>query len=613
MAYLWSERHAPCSEAALVIAKKKVGDVRDFLCAGASSGRRLLIIKGPAGCGKASVLRALCMDLGLELVEWSPASRGSRSNQAKPAEAPVVESAESLADSFLRFVAQADRYRGLDSLDSAGNTLSRPPSRPRVALVRDFPFTLLESSGGNSSRNAAVFVERFTAMVNGGALQRAAFCFNDSRDVHRMVTKLLARVDYRAVVNVVFDSVPRTFAQKALDAAAQAEGLPRGSVDTLALSAECGGDLRHALNALQLAAGGIPRVVANGCEAKPRGGRGRGKARAADVPVESKALLDGALRQQTLGLFHALGRLLWCKRVPPVSLDELETLATNGAVGAPANKRRRKPSKSNLEAGPEPQQLRHEQLVPKATRPPLYFIPEDVMAASNTEPHMMMDWIFTNSVRFYGDIEDLSNFAASLAHADAWAGGGSSGSSRHFNNHEVEGGALLELATSVQVRSLLDANLHPVPPSFSDPFAPHSQSDSPGGLAFNMVRPLTWDVARHRNRRLEELAGHLSMLGPQALGSLSISSTLISRTLPFVHRLLGASCGNHPTLRHLPYPLMQLNMDLNAGIDGSALRAGVADSQSSQVGSGTTGQAATDGTPSAAWSSALPDDPIEDS
>eukprot|EP00439_Symbiodinium_sp_Y106_P079241 s277_g17.t3 len=72
MQRLWVDTHFPAGESQLVVSKKKVAEVKEFLTA--PGGRRLLLLKGPAGCGKASVLRALCADLGFELVEWSPAS-----------------------------------------------------------------------------------------------------------------------------------------------------------------------------------------------------------------------------------------------------------------------------------------------------------------------------------------------------------------------------------------------------------------------------------------------------------------------------------------------------------------------------------------------------------
>jgi len=255
------------------------------------------------------------------------------------------------------------------------------------------------------------------------------------------------------------------------------------------------------------------------------------------------------MRQQSLGIFHALGRLLWCKRVPPFADAADDT--------APAKKRRKKPAGE----GPEPQQLPFELLFPKAKRPPLYFVPEDVLAASNTDHQIIVHWLFTNAPRFFGDVDDLASFAESMASADAWGSGG--GASFSWAEKEVEGAQLEQLATHVQVRSLLDANLHPCAPTFHDPLGP--PRDEPGGLAFNMAKPRMWDVARHRNRRTEELAAHLQNVGPLALGTMSASSRFIIKTLPSVHHLLSATRGTHPKL---PVEMMILIRDLSSPIDG---------------------------------------------
>eukprot|EP00438_Fugacium_kawagutii_P022894 Skav224156 [mRNA] locus=scaffold2007:7661:25344:- [translate_table: standard] len=169
-------------------------------------------------------------------------------------------------------------------------------------------------------------------------------------------------------------------------------------------------------------------------------------------------------------------------------------------------------------------------------------------------------------------VEDLANFATAFADCDAWAGG-------FRPSHEVESLAAEELAASVQVRSLLDANLHPIPP-IRDPCSVTSGDPETVGLgsAFNMVRPLLWDVQRHQTRRTEELMGHLQRLGPRAFGSVSVSQSLLTTTLPYAHQLLKESRGQHQKLRCLTEPLMQLIMDLSADIDGGTL-SGVADSK----------------------------------
>merc|ERR1712060_318276 len=153
----------------------------------------------------------------------------------------------------------------------------------------------------------------------------------------------------------------------------------------------------------------------------------------------------------------------------------------------------------------------------------------------------------------------------------------------------------------------LDANLHPVPPTFSDPCAALKSTDAFGGssgLAFNMARPLIRDTERHRQRRLEELTAHLEAAGPRALGTASANSALLLRVLPYVHVMLSASRGNHPRLRYLPFQFMHSVMELSAPIDGDLFRNG-AQAADSQVASARSGDPAWDNT-------SLAEDPIED-
>lgn len=536
------------------------------------------------------MLRGLCSDLGFELVEWNPMMRGTwRNGQASN----FIDAEPSLGDAFLRFLAQTDRYCSLQASSSSSIR------RPIVALVRDFPFTLLE---GDMSRQAA-FIERFRDMINGGAVRRAVLCFNDSREDHRLVTRLMSFIDTSSVMTVLFDAVPRTFAQKALEAAAREEGLIHGSVDLAAIAAECGGDLRHAVNALQLAAigsrcrppgGACSQLLSKGSGHGRGAGRGRGRAavkEAGEVEESDPSNAVSALRSASLGLFHALGRLLYCKRLPP----DLPLLSEQTMVEGQAQKRRRKAAG----AGPEPRQLPPELLMPKATRPALYFVPEEVLAASSAEPAMMIDWLFTNAPRFYGDVGDLAEFVQILATADVWSSGDG------FRATEVLGTSMDELAAIVQTRALLDWNLHPVPPTFGDPAGAAHGSSEGNSASFNMVRPLMWDAARHRQRRLEELSVHLSNAGLRAVGSASAGTTVLLRTLPFVHLLLVASRGTHKMLRHLPHGLMMLVMELSSPIDGDLLKSG--DARKGPAQNAVLTPSLCEG-----WGAALEDDPIED-
>jgi len=600
MATLWASTHRPASEAELVVTKKRVAEVKDFLTGNLGPSKRTLVLRGPPGCGKAAVLRALCRDYGFEVAEWDPVARGAIRGGAEP-----------LIDAFFRFLAQADRYC---TLCSDGRSAVAAVPKPRVTLVRDFPFTLLEQNSFDPARPAQ-FVERFTALMKSGQVRRAVFCFNDTFEDYKVVNRLFLQADADAFATIHFDGVAKTFAQRALDAVLRAEGIDASAVDTSSLAVECNGDLRHALNALQLAAGALPRntgaAEAHGTSQKRGRGRGasRGRGRAAmpttqngDAPGTPDALLDIApqigasdsgLRPASMDMFHALGRLLYCKRVPPESFEP-------ASASQPA-KRPRKTASSAAPGAAEPKQLPHELLFPKCSRPPLYFVPEEVLNSTNKEPATIVDWVFTNSPRFCSDIGDLADFSRKLAEVDAWGVRGS-----RFGSMEATATSLDEFAAGVQVRSFLDSNLHPVPPSFVDPCGARHEAELPGSATFNMARPLMADVWRHRDRRLDELNVHLERAGPWALGSRHASQAMVTTTLPLAHFMLWSSQGQHPRLRFLPHALMMLMMDLSGPIDSDVLRRG--------AGEGLVhgGDAADDVTEVVPWNSGLDEDPIED-
>lgn len=570
---LWSEQHRPTSEEGLVVFKKRIESVRAFLL----SGQRVLVLQGPPGSGKAATIRACCKNLGLEVLEWNPAAHShAYSEDLDPDWRP-----EPMSNQFLRFLSGAGGgYQGIGT--------SGQRSGPRIALVQDVPFTLLQPK----------FLERLRELARLGIMQRVAFCFNDERDDHFAVRSILEQMESGTTQTIHFDGVARTFVQKALDNVKRIEGLV---LDTTEISRECDGDLRQALNALQLASAlpGARALQTSQTSGSVSRGRGRGRqttrraaTRACPAPdfscfPEQDALLGSGppatpqaavlpiaqaapaatdaesstkptgLSDVKLGLFHALGRLLYNKRMPPASLVDNDGTGAGGAAGSSsggaAKRRRQSPATAQL----EPKQLPYEMLVPKITRPPLYFVPEEVLVAAGKDLRTVVDWLFTNAPRFYGSVGDLAEFSEQLSFADALGRTSSEGS---LSAEEDRGEAL---RASICARALLDANLHPVKPVFGDPGSGPTALEKGGAPIFEMQRPRMRDLERVRLRRSERVHAGLLAVPPRALGSSSVAGSMLSRTLPHAHLQLCYTKGQHRTLGRLGMAMQETIIELN--------------------------------------------------
>merc|ERR1719506_3140866 len=204
----------------------------------------------------------------------------------------------------------------------------------------------------------------------------------------------------------------------------------------------------------------------------------------------------------------------------------------------------------------------------------------------------MIGWLFTNAPRFFGSIEDLAEYAETLTSTDVWYDANWSGS-------ELSGTTWEHLGPEVQVRGLLDANVHPVPPAFGDL---SGNSDN----TFNMVRPPLNDVLALQRKRKTMLEATMEAMGPQAFGSASAGPTLLTTTLPFCHLLLGHTQGRHRTLQFLPPHAMRTIREL------SSFGSGIQRADEKWVAEATEVKRAVSTAEPKFEATALADDPVED-
>ncbi|GMK55142.1 hypothetical protein CspeluHIS016_0201980 [Cutaneotrichosporon spelunceum] len=344
---MWSDLYGPILESELAPGKARVEHVRDWLYqavhgmpeAAALKGekpsqlrrdrvrkyRRILLVTGPAGIGKTTTVRLLARTLGIDLVEWADSvdERGLGGYD--------VESNLNKLTSFLSRNSYAPLPTGRPS----------HPSRPRVLLMTSLPnlshlptregfhaalhhfcknfaattcpLIIVHSDAGSGGRAEESWRER-----DRGGLESAADLVG--REV--MGTAWCAEIDFLPLAPTFLKKALNRVLELAIENTSQ-----RPAPDAVQLIAlTCNGDLRSAINSLQLLCTGRTLQTLKKHKTGKDGKRGRatgkgsrgGRGAKVDVSEEVRAALDSVTRQeQSLNLFHALGKVLYNKRWDP--------------------------------------------------------------------------------------------------------------------------------------------------------------------------------------------------------------------------------------------------------------------------------------------------------
>ncbi|KAG8998506.1 Cell cycle checkpoint protein rad17 [Tulasnella sp. 427] len=341
---LWVDLFAPESEEDLAVHKRKVEDVRRWLVDALDGGpggkmrkyRRILALTGPAGTGKTATVRVLAKELGVELVEWR---NGMDDDFAS-------EDYESLSLKFQTFLERASTYHTLSFTPTHLSSFSlsqhpsampppvQPPQPPtnqkQLILIEDLPnithlptresFHAALIAFANAPDPPAcpiVFVISNAGSRGEAKDERGGWGkreVEDGVDVRSVVPRELLGGPY--VIEIQFNPVAITLLRNAVNALldkvfaagstsgmSQGQRPPKDVVEVVVSSAN--GDIRSAVMALQFACVVDLEGVGGG---KGRGGKRKGGKGA-------KGVLEAITqREQSLALFHLLGKLLYNKR-----------------------------------------------------------------------------------------------------------------------------------------------------------------------------------------------------------------------------------------------------------------------------------------------------------
>lgn len=333
----WSERFGPANLDELAVHKRKVADVRRWLddVLHGRMRQRLLILKGSAGTGKTITMQLLAKDMGFEIAEW-------RNPTGPPSSFPGSLSASAQFEEFMgrgRKFGQLD-FEEDDSTQMTNGTksirqTSQDGSRNRVMLIEEFPNTFMRSGSAltsfrqtvlqflvNNTPSSAAFGNTATAepitpavMIISETLLTTTSASADSFTAHRLLGAEILRHPGTGIIE--FNDIAPTLMNKALELVVKKEARVSGRRRTpgplvLKRLSEMG-DIRNATAALEF-------LCLKGDDDADWGAKvaftktKKTSKNQALTEGEQKSLELISRREASLGIFHAVGKVVYNKR-----------------------------------------------------------------------------------------------------------------------------------------------------------------------------------------------------------------------------------------------------------------------------------------------------------
>ncbi|KAI0478837.1 cell cycle checkpoint protein RAD17 [Xylariaceae sp. FL0804] len=329
----WSERFGPVNLDELAVHKKKVADVRRWL-EDVIAGRmrqRLLILKGAAGTGKTTTVKLLAKALRCELLEW----RNPTGSMA------LAQGFLSASAQFEEFLGRGGKFSQLDigaedTMPGTQNRDSGDGEGRKIILIEEFPNTFTRSSTPMMSfRNAvmqylatntpslAMFAHQSNSdpitpvvMVISETLLTTTSASADSFTAHRLLGPEITR--HPGTCMIEFNAIAPTLLAKALELIVQKEARKSGRRRTpgplvLKKLGEIG-DVRSAVSSLEFMCLKGDNDAEWGSKITFTKPKGSSKYAISLTKGEEETLELVSQRESSLGIFHAVGKVVYNKR-----------------------------------------------------------------------------------------------------------------------------------------------------------------------------------------------------------------------------------------------------------------------------------------------------------
>lgn len=334
----WAEEYRPANLEELAVHNRKVSDVRNWL-ENVLQGRdrkRILILKGPSGAGKTTTVSILAKAMEFELSEWKNPVGSDFSSEIY----------SSMSAQFGDFLGRSGRFSTLSFTHSTGSDSITPSPTAatkvgsigrKVILLEEFPSTFLSSSSALCSfrssileylaANAPPMVSFFSrssdsslnvtpiVIVITETRLTSSSAASDNFTAHRLLGSDI--LSHPGVSTIEFNPMASTLVTKALDLVMQKEARHSGRrrIPGPSVLKQLGevGDVRSAIGSLEF-------LCLRAEDGDDWGGRvasraKKGASESALTKMERESLELVTQRESSLGLFHAVGKVVYNKRV----------------------------------------------------------------------------------------------------------------------------------------------------------------------------------------------------------------------------------------------------------------------------------------------------------
>lgn len=268
----WCKIYAPQSISKLAVHSGKIKEVKHwFENVNLSTNSKVLLVTGPAGCGKATAVQVIAKQCGFICLEWvTPVTIESIYDQCTDSYC-----FQNVQDKFQDFIWGATRYRSLNCGVSGGQFL----------LIKDFPNVFLEKPDEFHDimiRFNTTFKFPIVFIVNNEKIVRDLFSEHilDTLKVQQIKFNAITRKSILTVLGHIVKSEQQRNKQLRIPSSAEMN----------AIYDETNGDLRASIFNLNF----ICMKIQN----------------------KFSAICSVASKDENLDLFHSIGRVIYPKKVP---------------------------------------------------------------------------------------------------------------------------------------------------------------------------------------------------------------------------------------------------------------------------------------------------------